>query len=187
MVAEDADGWDKGWSRLRDDPLTEYLQNEVRTDFLLMGESLNDGIVASAMPSPIPPFDMLCEEVLSLSCLTPAPDTIRMVDGAVEASICPCRRGTPIADAGDSVCEEMVTGSSCTTDLADLSRGNLADAFLFKEPKDDEEAWRNRKLSDDPTDLMVPTRDLRVLLLAVIRSHAGQYSEDRGESYGSLE
>lgn len=95
------------------------------------------------------------------------PDTIRIVDGAVEASMCSCRRGTPTGVAGDSGLGVQVAVSSSTFDLVDLSSGNLADAFFLSEPNDDEDACRSRRLRDDPTDLMVPTRDFRVLLLAV--------------------
>jgi hypothetical protein len=50
--------------------------------------------------------------------------------------------------------------------MCDLSSIILADALRFNDPKEDEEALRRRRLSDDPTDLIVPTRDLMLLDLA---------------------
>lgn len=63
-----------------------------------------------------------------------------MVDGAVEASICPCRFGTPTDGAGDSGLEVVIASSSRTMDLVDLSSGNLDDAFRLREPRDDADA-----------------------------------------------
>lgn len=108
-----------------------------------------------------------------------------MVDGAVEASICPCRFGTPTDGAGDFGFEDGVASSSWTTDLVDLSSGNLDDAFRLREPKDDADAWRSRRLSDEPTDLIVPTRDLKVLLLATRLRCFNQYSTDNSRWTGS--
>lgn len=63
-----------------------------------------------------------------------------MVDGAVESSICPCRLGTPTLGTGDASPESLETIPSDTTAAVVLSFGNLTDAFLLRDPKDEEDA-----------------------------------------------
>lgn len=110
--------------------------------------------------------------------------TSRIVEGTVEPSICSCRFGTPtlLADSGKDLSSSTLRLCiDCTSCLSDLPKpteprvdvsppsswrtSTEEDALRLSdsEPREEADAFRNRRFSDEPAARIVPTRSRRLL------------------------